>query len=323
MMPQKIIRSQALKKKAKPAPADVEKAKQRLREQAKVQGYFALSAQEVLSKHPAWVIRELDVRPLRVPQVPDAMAVHGEELSGTPQLHDKPLKLVVTAGDRTIASTRLDFEKPAGEHHVSVDTPPLALGKVGLSDRAGVDVSDGTAQLKVADGVFTNRQIRNLPFVVKLRDLKAGAKEGKGLLGLDPKASAEAMKHLKNVTLAGSLTGPLDAPRLKLDEKAILTALKDALVGAGKAELARQADQQLKKLSSQLTGKVGGEAGKKIGDAAGGLLKGVLGGDKKDPNAAKKPGGLLDGLLPGTGKKDPNTAKPAKKPGGLLDSLLK
>lgn len=72
------------------------------------------------------------------------------------------------------------------------------------------------------------------------------------------------------------------------------------LVGAGKAELARQADAQIKKLGSRLTGKAGGEAGKTIQDTAGGLLKGILGGDKKkDANQPKKKpaGGLLDGLL--------------------------
>ena len=310
-----------------PTPEEIEQRKRRLRDLARAEGYFALSAQEILSQRPAWVIRELNVKPLRAPHVPDPMAVHGEELSGAPQLHDKPLKLVVTAGDKTLVSTSLNFDTPGGEHHVSLHTPPLPVGDVGLSNKAGLDVSEGTAEIQVDDGVFTNRLIRKLPFAVKLRDLKAGSREGKGVLGLDATATSEAMKHLKQIDLAGSLEGRLDAPRLKLDEKAILGALKDALVGAGKAELARQADAQLKKLTSGLAEKAGGEAGKVIGDTAGGLLKGILpGGDKKqDPNAGKKKpgGGLLDGILPGGAKKqDPNAGK--KKPGGgLLDGLLK
>jgi len=288
---------------AGPTPEEIEKERRRLRDLARAQGYFALSAQEILSKHPAWVIRELEVRPLRVPQIADPLTVRGRELSSAPQLHDKPAKLTVTAGDKTILSAALNFQKPGGEHHVSLHTPPVPIGDVGLSDKAGVDVSEGTAEIQVADGIFTNRRVRQLPFTVKMSGLKAGSREGEGILGLDPQASSEAMKHLKSITLAGALEGRLDAPRLKLDEKAILGALKDALVGAGKAELARRADEQIKKLGSELTGKVGGEAGKTIQDAAGGLLKGVLGGEKP---------------------KDPNSAKPEKKTGaGLLDGLFK
>ncbi|MGB2823698.1 MAG: DUF2062 domain-containing protein, partial [Phycisphaerae bacterium] len=100
-----------------PTPEDIEKEKQRLRDLARAQGYFALSAQDILSQRPAWVIRELEVRPLRVPQIPEAMTVHGQELSSAPQLHDKPARLTVTAGDKTILSTALDFQKPGGEHH--------------------------------------------------------------------------------------------------------------------------------------------------------------------------------------------------------------
>ena len=112
------------------------------------------------------------------------------------------------------------------------------------------------------------------------------------------------MKHLRNITLAGALEGSLEAPRLRLDEKSILGALKDALVNAGKDELARRADEQIKKLAGTLTGKVGGEVGKTIQDTAGGLLKGVLPGvGKRTPPDANQPKkdqpkrSLLDGLL--------------------------
>jgi len=284
-----------------PSAEDVEQDKQRLRDLARAQGYFALSAQGILSRRPACVIRELDVRPLTVPQIAEPLTVLGKELSTSPQRHDKPASLTITAGERTLLATRLDFQKPDGEHHLKLDLPPMSIRDVGLSDRAGLDVSDGTAEVRVDDGIFTNRTITKLPFAVTLRDLKASAKQGKGLCGLDPKASAEALKHLQKITLGGTLSGPLTAPKLTLDEKAILTAMKDALVGAGKAELAKQADAQIQKLGSQVTRKVGGEVGKAVGDTAGGLLKGVLGGDKKDANEPKKDkpagGDLFKGLL--------------------------
>jgi len=293
-----------------PTEEDLEDERQRLRELAEAQGYWALSAQRILSRHPTWVIRKLEVRPLRVKQVAGELAVSGEQLSNAPQLHPEPLALRVAEGKKTLVSLRLDHAKPGGEHHLTLHTPPLALGEAfKLSDRAPIDVADGTAQVDVEDGVFTDASFSRFPFVVTVRDLKAGSREGRGMLGLDPKTSQEAMKHLTQIKLAGRLDGRLNAPRLRLDEKAILSAVKDTLVQAGKAELARRADQQLKKLGSQLTGKAGGEVGEAV---------------------KKTTGGLLEGVLPGVGKKKPeaSTTQPKKEggkkgPGGILDSLLK
>ncbi len=287
-----------------PTPEEIEEEKQRLRELARARGYFRLSAQGLLSRHPAWVIRKLDVQGLRVENVPGPVRVEGKELSAAPDLHDRPMRLRITEANNTLADLLLDCTGPAGEHRLSLHTPPLPLAEAfKLSDKSGIDVSQGTARVDIDNGAFTSRQYTSFPFRVTVKDLKAAAKEGKGVLGLDPKASEEAMKYLTQINFAGTLTGPIAAPRLKLDEKGMLTALKDTLVAAGKAELARRADEQIKKLTSELTGKVGGEVGKTVKDAAGGLLKGVLpglGGDKKDANQPKrdKPKrGLLDGFL--------------------------
>lgn len=295
---------------AEPTEEDVEREKQRLRELAEAQGYFRLSAQRILSEHPSWVIRRLDVQGVRVENIEGPLRIEGRQLSDAPQLHDEPLELVVTEGTKTLASTKMDFARPGGEHRLAVHSPPLPLGEAfRLSDKSGIDVTDGTAQIDVDDGAFTNRRLTEFPFRLVLRDLKASTKDGRGVLGLDAETSREALKHLSEMKIAGTLTGPVAAPRLRLDEKSMLTALKDALVKAGKAELARRADQQLQKVTAQLTEKVGGEVGKTVTGAAGGVLGKVLPGlgPKKTPDANQ-----------------PTKPEDKKKPGGgLLDSLLK
>ena len=292
-----------------PTPEERRRERQRLRDLAKAQGYFRLSARGILARRPSWVIRKLDVQGLRIEHVEGPVRVQGRELSDAPEVHDEPMELIVTEGAKTLADVRLNFATPGGEHRLSLHTPPLPMGEAfRLSEKSGLDVSDGTAQVDVEKGVFTSRQYRRFPFQVTVRDLKAGAREGRGVLGLDPQTTREALKHLTEIRLAGVLDGRIEAPRVKLDESAALTALKDTLVKAGKAELARRADAQLQKLGAELTGKLGSQVGKTVQDAAGGLLKGLPGlGTPKDPNDAKA--------------KDPNDEK--KPAGGLLDSLLK
>ena len=309
-----------------PTPEDIEDEKQRLRELAKAQGYFRLSAKGLLSEHPTWVIRKLDVQGLQIENVSGPLRVLGKQLSDAPQLHDLPMELLVTETEKTLLDLRLDYSRPAGEHHLTLHSPPLPLDEAfQLSNSSGMNLSGGTAKLDIDDGVFTNSQFAKFPFSLALKDLKINSREGKGVLGLDAETSREALKHLSQINIAGLLTGRLATPRLKLDEKALLSAFKDTLVAAGKAELARRADEQIGKLTDQLTEKVGGQLGGTIKDATGGLLDGVLPGlgGKKDPNEPKKEGGgLLDGVLPGLGgKKDPN--EPKKEGGGLLDGLLR
>ncbi|MBK8915875.1 MAG: hypothetical protein IPM64_15000 [Phycisphaerales bacterium] len=50
----------------------------------------------------------------------------------------------------------------------------------------------------------------------------------------------EAFRYARDLTLTLRIVGPLDAPRIVFDAPAITAALRDALVAAGKRELAER-----------------------------------------------------------------------------------
>ncbi len=136
----------------------------------------------------------------------------------------------------------------------------------------------GTASAKIS-GTLTRETI-DLAIAVTLKDMKADASGG--VCGLDSQVTSEAMKVLSNLETTIRLVGPTESPRLVFDSSALGASLRDALVAAGKAELARRADELLQgKLSGDVPGLEGGlktpslEGGK---DALGGLL----GDEKKD-----------------------------------------
>jgi len=275
----------------RPDQAD-EKRREHLRELAERRGYLALSADRVLAEHPPWVIRRLEIDGVVLKDVPGTHAVRGENLSGAPELLSEPMALSARTDGKPVGSLAFDFATPGGRHRLMLETPELPLAGLGLSERSGLNVSAGTARVRVADGLLSNRRIVRLPVGVKVRDLQAAAREGKGLLGLDAATSAEVLKHLTEIEFAAVLDGPVDRPRITLDEKGILTALKATLVKAGKAELARQADRQLQKVGARFSEKLGGQLGKTAGDSAGGILGKLIPGlggkdDKKPPD--KKP----------------------------------
>ena len=66
-----------------------------------------------------------------------------------------------------------------------------------------------------------------------------------------------------------SLEGPLDRPRIRVDDKGLANALVKAGVQRAKDELQSRAQEELNK-----------QVGDKLGDQGGQLLKGILGGKK-------------------------------------------
>ena len=95
-------------------------------------------------------------------------------------------------------------------------------------------------------------------------------------------------QKVERFDLTLGLRGPLDNPRIALDQK----QLTDALVKAGAGELTREArakaDAEIQKAAGKLTDKLGeklgGNAPKLPGDVtkqAEGALKGLFGGEKK------------------------------------------
>ncbi|MHC4716628.1 MAG: DUF2062 domain-containing protein [Planctomycetota bacterium] len=76
-----------------PAARDAPAAKEDLTERAKAEGYLRLSAKEVLTRRPTWVIRQLTVSGIEVrPDLPTFTA-EGTNLCSHPSLHDGEMTL--------------------------------------------------------------------------------------------------------------------------------------------------------------------------------------------------------------------------------------
>jgi len=67
------------------------------------------------------------------------------------------------------------------------------------------------------------------------------------------------------------IEGPLDHPRIRIDDKGLTKALAQAGVQRAKAELQSKAESELRK-----------QAGEQIGAQGGQILRGILGGKKEE-----------------------------------------
>lgn len=272
-----------------------EEEKEGLMERGRNHGYLGLSAKNFAARHPTWLIRKIIVDGIAFAREGEPQKLEGSDLSSHPELHQKPmeLKLSSSKGDQTTALLALHFEAPDALHRFQVNFRDIALGdSIRLSHDAPLDVQEGKARIN-ADGQFSAGKL-DIPFTVVVENLKAKVREGRPVLGLDPKTAQEIFRVLEQIEITGLLTGSLESPRVQLDEKEILSSLKDALLKAGKEELARRANEQLEKWTEKLSEKAKEALGEKLEERIPGKVKEIL----KDKVPKE-----LDKLLPGFGKK--------------------
>jgi uncharacterized protein (TIGR03546 family) len=293
-------------RKAKKEEAVAREAeKERLLDLAANQGYLALSAQRILARHPTWLVRSLSVDRLAFKEDLPPQKLEAKELSSHPELHTKAMELRLSpaAGGEPTAALELHFEKPEEPHQLQLNLQDIPVGDtIKLSPEAPVDVKEARADIR-AQGTFSLQKV-DIPFALSVKDLKASPREGKPVLGLDPKTAEEVFQSLEELEISGALEGRLPIPRLKLDQKQILSSLKDALVKAGKRELAKRADEQLQKVREEVTEKVREEVKERLPDLKEEVKKLLpgLGQEKKEEEEKeeqkpKKPTDLLKELF--------------------------
>ncbi len=170
------------------------------------------------------------------------------------------------------------FEDPdlGGKITGNLANVDLAQLQKDMSDTNRVKFSGGTADVAL-DGMISRHTI-DLGLGVKVKDFQAGFTGQKGLFGLDPKISKQAIEVLKNIDTKLRLVGPLAEPRLALDGAGLSGQFKNALADAGKAWAVEQIDKQLGK---QLGDKLPGPAKDILKKAPGDLIDGIFGGKKK------------------------------------------
>lgn len=282
-----------------------EAEKERLLDLAANQGYLALSAQNILARHPTWLIRSLSVDQLAFRENLPPQKLEAKELSSHPELHTRPMELRLSpaAGGAPTVALELHFEKPEEPHKLQLNLQDIPVGDtIKLSQQAPVDVKEARADVR-AQGTFSIQKV-DILFALSVKDLKASLREGKSVLGLDPKTAAEVFQGLEELEISGALEGRLPIPRVRLDEKQILSSLKDALLKAGKRELAKRADEQLGKVREEITEKVREEVKEKLPDLKEAVKKLLpdLGEEKKDEaekdqEKPKKPTDILKELF--------------------------
>ena len=286
-----------------------DEAEKRYREEldrlAQAHGYFKLNAKSVLARHPTVVIRKLKIEDIEI--AGKKYTIEATELSDSPELNPHPMTLRVTNDEGFVAGVGFHFHDPAKPHEVEVVAPNIPLGKdSGLSDKVPLDISNG----KVDAALKGRFSTRTMDLLVGLRVSGLESDATRGFLGLDPQTSQRIMKHLTKIDLTLGLQGPIGAPRVFVDDKQLITSMKQAMKDAAQAELAGALDGPLKKALEKVPFKPPKDIGK------------ILPGGKLP--------GLLDNLLPGgdkpkkeTPKEDDKDKEKEKKKPGLLDNLLK
>lgn len=262
-----------------------------MKRRAEEEGWRSLTAQHILTEHPAWVIEKVDVERVRAAESDLVYDIRGRELSSSPALHPKPMTVTVTRSDGMDVNVALRLFPGGGANSLRAIVPNIPLGRaVKLDDDAGVNLEDGRANVAV-EGTFGLQAI-DLPVLVQIVNLKANAEPGKTVLGMKPEQARQVFEHLKEMKIGAALKGTFMQPRLELSEKQMLESIKAAMVQAGRQRLVSEIDSRLK---DQLGDKVPGDIPSGIGD----ILKGRRDDQKDDP---KKDDEKTDNKKPDPGK---------------------
>jgi uncharacterized protein (TIGR03546 family) len=234
-----------------------ETLEQRLARQVSQHGYSRVRAEQLIEGAPTFAVYELLVQGVRSASlVGETLTVRGENLSTQPWLLERPPRLAVSSSKGTLElDARLGAEAD-GTGRIELHFRNLSGDEVGQALAVGgtPPFSGGTIDVD-SSGRLDGGSV-DLPLRVTLR---------RCTLSL-PGAAAQAVESLV-VTLA--VRGPLDDPRVLLDEEALARALAEA--GASK-------------LAERLRGEGASALEKAAGEAPEGLrdqLKGILGRDRK------------------------------------------
>lgn len=256
---------------APPKPDDTnegETLRDRLERMVDQDGYRRVKASHLVVGAPAFLIREIEVNGMRVPDFGDeTIDIVIRNASTNPWLVDDAASVsLVSSGGRLDAALSLaSVSRGGGESRVDFafkriatswiapqlvsklgpdGQPPIKGGAIDVSIKGPFRVEPGIP-LDVAMDLFLHDMIMTLPGV------------GEVDLGED------------GITLPVNLAGALDAPRIRVDPDALGKALKDA----GR-------DVLINELSDEVRDRVGGRAGELLD----GGLRNILGNDRKKKN---------------------------------------
>lgn len=249
-----------------------ETMKERVARQIRESGYAGVVASHLIDSAPTFVITKLIADGVKTAQIEgEVFDIRGEHLSTHPNLLVEKPKISVKSRSDNIALVA-NFAPPApGSKAEQLRFKYLGLPTDSLSRSLAIGgnpspISGGTMDVRL-NGNWASNGVGylDLPLQVTLRDSTISL----------PNAGAS---HVKELNLALGLRGPLDNPRVHIDDK----QLADALAKAGATALANhvrgEADKKIEeaktRAAERVTEKLDNAIGDKAKDALGKLLPG-------------------------------------------------
>ena len=261
------------------AGADEETFRERIAREARERGWFSVQAGHLVDEAPTFQLSELLIEGFETTYLPGrVLDVNASELSTHPALVDAPPQVVIASrdGDVRFEVDLAPVSRGGGDGALRVQWKGLAIDDAmsQLSLSGPAPFQGGTLDLSI-DGAWDDGRIGHvdLPLRVTLRDTLFQME------GVEP-------TRMDELVLPIGLSGPIDAPRIRFDS----SALSDALVEAGKAELANRVrselegelGEQLEELEEKIDVDLPEGLDEKVPEGAKDALRGLLGGKKKE-----------------------------------------
>lgn len=248
-----------------------ESLEERLAREVRERGWFRVRAEDLIEGTPAFRLSELQVGGLTLADLPGRIFdLEARELSTDPALLDAPPRVELRSRDGALGFV-VDLapaSRAGGNGALKFHWKGLAVDQVMAQLRlpGPAPFQGGTLDLEL-DGAWDQGRIGHvdLPLKVSLHGTRLTWK------GLEP-------TDLEHLELTLGLKGTLDAPRIRFDA----SSLSDALVAAGKKQLADRVKAELGDELQKLEEKTGLELPKELpkelsgADEAADALKGLF-----------------------------------------------
>ena len=248
-----------------------ETLKQRIERQIRESGYARVKASHLVEGAPTLVITDLVADGVKTAAIDgEVFDIRGENLSTHPRLiKDAPRISIKSRSKNITLVARLREAASEGEGNrlrFTYLNLPVDMISKSFSAAGAPPISGGTMDVDLR-GNWSAKGVGNLnlPLNVTLHNTTITL----------PQAGSQKVSEMK---VAMGLRGPMDDPRITIDQKMLAEALKTAGATALADHVRGEADKALDKATTKATDKIDekvkGALGDKVDDALGGLLPG-------------------------------------------------
>ncbi len=201
-------------------------------------GYLNTTATELLRRHPALSVREIEIAEMEILEPVDRYKVVVSELTTAPVMAGKPTELHVFSsgpGAETPVWIGLNLHLLQEPHRLRVNMEGIPVGKEAgfeFSDIVPVRLLGGVARVE-ADGRFQVEML-DIPFSVTLSGLDMEIEDGESIAGMGPELSGVVASALATFSLYGRLHGRMLSPRVSIDTSKTVSGVMSSLADIGR-----------------------------------------------------------------------------------------